>query len=161
MFNEDPARQSRSKRTQISPARQQVSKVYPVTWDGPKVILYEKGIELKPFWQRSLLHRFFNVTSKEILRSQLYCQKGFNSTLCAYKIATSSRLALRKAKSAVITRSRPAEEGHVRRRVLYHYRCVQKTVLSTPCMDVNSQLAPRRDWRCGMPRAPLRVTPAR
>jgi hypothetical protein len=28
-------------------------------------ISYEKGIELKAFWQGSLLHEFFDITSKE------------------------------------------------------------------------------------------------
>ena len=28
-------------------------------------ILHEKIIELKPFWQRSLLHEIFNITCKE------------------------------------------------------------------------------------------------
>ena len=27
--------------------------------------LYEKRIELQPFWQRSLLHELFNITSKD------------------------------------------------------------------------------------------------
>ena len=31
----------------------------------PAAISYEKGIELKPFWQSSLLHELFNVTGKE------------------------------------------------------------------------------------------------
>ena len=33
--------------------------------EGALKVLYEQGIELNPFWQSSLLHRFFDITRKD------------------------------------------------------------------------------------------------